>query len=232
VITRVVSFQETPTCLYAYLRLVSEGEETLLGETVAFNTKQSVWTTRYSFKPECMIGFNDRLFTFREGVIYKHSEEAPRLRYYGTNFPMTFDLVSNYDPSKTKFYKAVGIEGDVAADIDFTIEEQTTFLGKAAFSEKERQWFASLPRSVSDNWSNYVFLGVYQTSKQFWLLEFGQWNDTGIWNDDAVWVDYPTAQPVGANGLVFSNLIKTILVSRMYILMFTIQRYTILFCNN
>jgi nuclear transport factor 2 (NTF2) superfamily protein len=206
--TKILTFANTVDCLYDYINVISEGDLTVFGETVAFNTSDNYWTTRYSFKPEMILGFNDKVFTWSNGLLYKHTEDAHRLTFYGTVYPMTMDLISNYDPSKVKFYKAYGIEGNTPVDAQFFTEDQQAFIDDLWMVEKERQWYWFIPRSELASTANYVFVGIYEVLRTFWILEFGTWNDSGVWNDDAFWVDFPTNNPSPtSNAIVLKNKI-------------------------
>jgi len=200
--------EDPATCDYDYATTTAESEE--LGITVAFDYSQNYWTTRYSFIPEGMAFTNDTLFSFKDGFIYKHVEAATPCEYYGVQYNMKIDVVSNYDPSKNKFYKALSVEGTDGGDVVVTTKTQNTTVDVSLWQEIEDELFTFLPRDESaTSWSNYLFIGTLNSVTTLWLLEFGLWQDSLTWIDTKTWVDTPVAGS-GTSALVFDNAINMI----------------------
>jgi hypothetical protein len=202
--------EQEASCEY-WLGVVDLGTLTVKsGETLGYNMDKRYWTTRYSFKPEMMAAANDKLFTWQFGQMYIHDEDALRCNYFGEQYDWGINVISNYDPSKSKFYRALSIEGDANAVVTVTNEDQQTSVSKAMWRRKERLWYSDLPRTSTENsWSNYVFIGRFKELKTLWVLEFGLWNDSLNWIDTKVWVDTPQAG-TGTSALVFYNQINRI----------------------
>lgn len=184
---------------------------TSVGDTISFDYKATHWTTRYSFKPENMVFSNDTFFTFKNGVMYKHSNNATPAYYYGTQYNMIIDVISNYDPSKSKIYKSLSIEGNSTGGVVVTTEDQSTTIYNNMWGKQENEWFTFIPRDESsDSWSNYLFIGTLNAVENLWILEFGKWNDNGVWIDTKYWNDTPVAGSNGSTSLKFNNQINMI----------------------
>lgn len=205
--TNVLELEAMPSCDYNFGQLVDSASDEN-GDTVAYSTKGNYWTTRYSFKPDMMAFASDTLFSFEEGQMYKHSSAATPANFAGTQYTVDIDLAFNYDPVKVKFYKALSVDGNSAAVVYCSNEDQYTNIPLTMWDERERQWYTFVPNDEgSQSWSNYQFIGRFDELETFWILEFGSWNDSATWIDTEVWVDTPIAGAASASGMTFTSRI-------------------------
>ena len=140
--------------------------------TAAYDVTDNVWVTLYSFRPEAVASIDDTMFSFKGGVMYKHSSAAPRSRYYDDATSYTeVEVVSNNDPSMVKSYEAISLEGDSAWAADFSNTDQSTSLLVGDFSQRERNWYAYIPRDSSANTGTSTITALSGSSEVFVLGE-------------------------------------------------------------
>lgn len=140
--------------------------------TAAYDVTDNVWVTLYSFRPEAIASIDDTMFSFKGGVMYKHSSAAFRSRYY--NDPTSYtevEVVSNNEPSMVKSYEAISLEGDSAWAAEFNNTDQSTSLLVGDFSQRERNWYAYIPRDSSANTGASTITALSGSSEVFVLGE-------------------------------------------------------------
>lgn len=137
--------------------------------TVAYDVTENVWNTFYSYRPESIVSVDDTLFTFFAGVMYKHSDSVNRSTYYGTPYNSVVEVISNQNPSMVKSYEAISLEGTNAWAAQITNTDQSTSILVGDFSERERNWYAYVPRDSSANTGTATITALSGSSEVFVL---------------------------------------------------------------
>jgi hypothetical protein len=137
--------------------------------TVSYDVTSNVWNTFYSYRPESIVSVDDTLFTFFAGVMYKHSDAANRSTYYGNPYNSVVEVISNQNPSMVKSYEAISLEGTNAWAADVSNTDQSTSILAADFSERERNWYAYVPRDSSANTGTATITSLSGSSEVFVL---------------------------------------------------------------
>ena len=74
--------------------------------------------------------------------------------FYGENYNPIVSVVSNEDPSATKVYEAISIEGDKApSSVAFTTRtagDQSSSLGNTAFKKMEGKFYSDIPKNAGN----------------------------------------------------------------------------------
>lgn len=137
--------------------------------TVSYDTTNSVWNTFYSYYPESIASIDDTLYTFKNGTIYKHSTAANRSTYYGTAYNSVVEVVSAANPSMVKAYESLSLEGTASWATTLTNTDQSATLLSTDYSERERNWYAYVPRDSSANTGTTTITALSGTSEVFVL---------------------------------------------------------------
>jgi hypothetical protein len=137
--------------------------------TVSYDVTSNVWNTFYSYQPESIVSVDDTLFTFFAGVMYKHSDAANRSTYYGNPYNSVVEVISNQNPSMVKSYEAISLEGTNAWAAEVSNTDQSTSILAADFSERERNWYAYVPRDSSANTGTATITSLSGSSEVFVL---------------------------------------------------------------
>jgi hypothetical protein len=137
--------------------------------TVAYDVEENVWNTKYSYRPEAIVAVDDELYTFKNGVMYAHNSSVSRANYYGQQDSAVVEVVSNANPSMVKSYEAISLEGNSAWSATITNTDQLATILTGDFSERERNWYAYVPRDSSVNTGSSTITQLSGTSEVFTL---------------------------------------------------------------
>jgi len=154
---------------------IGTATETTSGFTVAYDTEDKVWNTRYSYFPERIASLDDTLYTFKAGTMYVHSDAANRATYYRNDgfWPESYgcmvEVISNNNPSMVKSYESVSLEGTDAWAATISNTDQSTSIATTDFSEREREWFAYVNRDTSANTGTSTITALSGSSEVFVL---------------------------------------------------------------
>jgi hypothetical protein len=148
-----------------------------IDDTIAYDMEDKVWNTRYSYLPEAYEHLDNFLYTFKGGFMYRHTESAVRMNYFGDQYTCSLKLVSAFNNSMVKTAEAFSIEGNSPWAFKFstsgqTLSETITVPG-SRLELKESMYYAYVPRvSSSGSSSNWTTIGVVSA--------------TGTWTSGAV----------------------------------------------
>ena len=139
--------------------------EVLTGFNIAFDTSGQKWITRYSYIPEGFEYLKNKFFSFSGGQIYRHGASgATNNRFYGVSGVSMIKVISNFNPSLVKAFDAISLEGNDSWAATANTTDQTTTIATSDFQEKERSYYADIPRdtatTLTTNTSNITTLGV------------------------------------------------------------------------
>jgi hypothetical protein len=152
-----------------YNGAISNVGTTDTGFTVAYDTEDKVWNTRYSYSPERIATLDDTLYTFKAGTMYVHDDTSNRSTYYGVAGGTIVEVISNNNPSMVKSYESLSLEGTDAWATVITNTDQSTSILTTDFSEREREFFAYVPRDTSANVGTSTITSLSGSSEVFVL---------------------------------------------------------------
>jgi hypothetical protein len=142
---------------------------TASGFTAAYDTEDRVWNTRYSYSPERIASLDDTLYTFKAGTMYVHDDTSNRSTYYGVAGGTVVEVISNNNPSMVKSYESLSLEGTDAWATVITNTDQSTSILTTDYSEREREFFAYVPRDTSANVGTSTITSLSGSSEVFVL---------------------------------------------------------------
>jgi hypothetical protein len=137
--------------------------------TAAYDVEENVWNTLYSYRPEAIISVDDALYTFKGGTMYLHSDVYNRATYYGTAAGAVVEVISNQNPSMVKSYEAISLEGNSPWAAAVSNTDQSTSILSSDFDQRERNWYAYVPRDSSANTGTATITALSGTSEVFVL---------------------------------------------------------------
>jgi hypothetical protein len=137
--------------------------------TAAYDINGGVWNTLYSYRPEAIACVDDALYTFKNGTMYLHSDAANRATYYGSAFGAVVEVVSSQNNSMVKAYEALSIEGDSSWAATLSNTDQSTSILVSDFEERERYYYAYIPRDSSANTGTSTITSLSGSSEVFVL---------------------------------------------------------------
>jgi hypothetical protein len=152
-----------------YNGAISNVGTTDTGFTVAYDTEDKVWNTRYSYSPERIASLDDTLYTFKAGTMYVHDDTSNRSTYYGVAGSTIVEVISNNNPSMVKSYESLSLEGTDAWATVISNTDQSTSILTTDYSEREREFFAYIPRDTSANVGTTTITSLSGSSEVFVL---------------------------------------------------------------
>jgi hypothetical protein len=167
-------------------------------DTIAYDTEDKVWNTRYSFIPEAYENMDNYMYTFKDGRMYRHTDAATRNRFYESNYASNLTLISAFNNSMVKVAEALSIEGNSqwSAQVKSTIsqssgfEQRSEFIQLSDYSLKEGMYYASIPMNINT--------GLSPTSNR---TVIGYVAATGTWASGAtITLGNPIVAPFQASG--------------------------------
>lgn len=185
-----------------------KGTGTFENETIAFDTKTSVWNTRYSFIPEAYVHIDGTMYTFKynssnEKILWEHSEDVARNTFYGSQTANDYSMVkvvSSANNSMVKAFEATSIEGNSPWSFTAQTSDQTaTTVSASVMDKRERMYYSNIPKDTLISTGHVYPLGVIDslvsnditfTTKisdipfplggSIYLLDSGSYVDTGL----------------------------------------------------
>jgi hypothetical protein len=73
-------------------------------QTFAFYETENKWVQDYSYVPDLMLKFSDRLFSFKNGSLWEHDTNQTRNSFYGIQYPYQIFFVVNAEFQKEKLW--------------------------------------------------------------------------------------------------------------------------------
>lgn len=113
--------------------------------TLTFSESAKGWQSFYSYKPEKMIGMNNKFYSFKNGRLYVHnSENVGRNFFYGEQYTSKITGVINENPYDVKTFKTFSLDSTAPWDCTFTTDLGSGYIDSEWFSLKEGDYFAHI----------------------------------------------------------------------------------------
>lgn len=118
-------------------------------DTLTFSNKAEGWTSRWSYRPEWMIGLNSTFYSFKGGNLYEHDTNANRTQFYG-NVPSGFSVstVFNQEPTTIKMFKTLALDCTFGLDTIGSTDLDQIQMSKNNYVNKEGEFFSYMRRPV------------------------------------------------------------------------------------
>lgn len=154
--TRIVSGYDPEDNQY-YVTLRQSGS--FNGLTLGYNVSAGVWQSRYTFFPDMYADqngtmysayYNDPANANNAELFFSHDNESAYNTFYGTFGDSVVKIASNSNPSMTKVFNAVSLEGDSANWVANPIVTDLNSSGKSlGFTEKEGSYYSFITRDLN-----------------------------------------------------------------------------------
>lgn len=81
--------------------------------TYSFDPIGNTWENEETYIPEGGVSLNNRLYTFKDGRLWRHNSERSgnRNNFYNTANPTEIVFIANIEPSTVKHFNAINFEG-------------------------------------------------------------------------------------------------------------------------
>jgi hypothetical protein len=120
-------------------------------DTITYSETSQGWTSRWSYRPEWMVGLNSIFYSFKGGSLYQHDANIVRTRFYNTTDGFSIKTIINQSPMESKMYKSLALDSTHPLNVTGSTDLDTVYMNVSQFSKKEGDFFAYIRRPVSDN---------------------------------------------------------------------------------
>jgi hypothetical protein len=130
-------------------------------DSVAFSEKMNTWTSFYTFRPETMMYMYKDLYSFKNGIMYKHNSSNVQNLFYNSFNPSQLVFVSNQSPSSKKVYNSISLEGDAPWSVPLleTPSGQQSYILDSDFDEREGFYYSDVYFDVNTPVENAILEG-------------------------------------------------------------------------
>jgi len=97
-------------------------------KTLSFDGTVSGWTTFFSYKPDKIFSLRDKLYTIKNGSLWRHYSEDPtslRGNFYNVNTPSSITFILNPQVTNSKTFKTISYEGSNGWQVDSIVSDST-----------------------------------------------------------------------------------------------------------
>jgi len=74
------------------------------GRTITFNEKENKWVQQWSWSPELMVKFVDKLFTFLDGILWQHNTNPVLNNFFGVQYSAQIAFIANDEYEVNKLW--------------------------------------------------------------------------------------------------------------------------------
>ena len=127
--------------------------------TLTYSPQGDGWTSFHSYHPDWMIGMSSRFYTFKNGNLYIHNDQAAtKNTFYGSFTPSEVTMVFNQDPLSAKMFKTLEQETNYPWETFITTDMSTGYMEDNYFQLKEGDYFTYIRRE--ENQTNLDLLSA------------------------------------------------------------------------
>lgn len=127
-------------------------------DTLTFSNKSQGWTSRWSYRPEWMIGLNSSFYTFKNGDLYQHDINQNHTEFYGNIDGFSVTTILNESPMEVKMFKTLAIDGTTGLDVEGYTDLDDVEMFKDQFKKKEGKFYSYIRRP--ENQVDYELLST------------------------------------------------------------------------
>jgi hypothetical protein len=134
-------------------------------DTLTYSNTSQGWTSRWSYRPEWMIGLNNSFYTFYEGDLYLHDSNTQRTLFYGVQGGFKISTVINQSPTEIKMFKTLALDSTHALEAKGSTDLDQIYMSSSSFVNKEGEWYSYMRRL--DNQFNYDLISAQGVGNVF-----------------------------------------------------------------
>lgn len=130
---------------------------------LVWKEKSKGFPNYYQVSPDYILGANNNLFMWKDGVMYKTDETNSRNSMLGSRLVSKIVFFQNISPDKTKVLHSISLESSHAFDVWIKTKLGEAFIPKEYFEKKEDFWYSEVMGNTNGviEQSSYFGLGHY-----------------------------------------------------------------------
>ncbi len=118
-------------------------------DTLTFSDKAEGWTSRWTYRPEWMMGLNSSFYSFKNGNLYKHDTNLNRTTFYNTTGGFSISTVINQSPTEIKMFKTLALDCTHPLNFVGYTDLDDAQMSMSQFVNKEGEWYSYMRRPVN-----------------------------------------------------------------------------------
>lgn len=122
----------------------------MIQDTLTFSNKSQGWASRWSYRPEWMIGLNSSFYTFKNGNLYQHDINQNHTEFYGNIDGFSVTTILNESPMEIKMFKTLAIDGSTGLNVEGYTDLDEVAMVKDQFQKKEGKFYSYIRRPQND----------------------------------------------------------------------------------
>lgn len=150
-------------------------EYTPTSTVVTFKEDVKGWQTRKSFdNVEGLISLNNRLYTFKEGLLWEHgTSDSVRVNFYGVQYDSSINLLINAQPNSIKSYNTLNYSGTKSREYVYSNNTYTDI----SIAEVKSAGIIPTSSSLSETgwYTKYIETDVQKGGVDQFLNKEGKW---------------------------------------------------------
>jgi hypothetical protein len=117
-------------------------------DTITFSDKSEGWTSRWTYRPEWMIGLNSSFYSFKDGNLYKHNTNINRTTFYNIIGGFSISTVINQAPTEIKMFKTLALDSTHSLNFAGYTDLDDAQMSMSQFVNKEGEWYSYMRRPI------------------------------------------------------------------------------------
>lgn len=127
-------------------------------DTLTFSNKSQGWASRWTYRPEWMVGLNSSFYSFKNGNLYQHDINQNHTQFYGTIGGFSVSTIFNESPVEIKMFKTLAIDGSTGLNVSGYTDLDEIHMYKDQFQKKEGKFYSYVRRP--QNQLNYDLIST------------------------------------------------------------------------
>jgi len=119
-------------------------------DTLTFSNKSQGWASRWSYRPDWMIGLNSSFYSFKNGNLYQHDINQTHTEFYGNIDGFSVSTIFNESPVEIKMFKTLAIDGSTGLNVTGYTDLDQVEMSIDQFKKKEGKFYAYLRRPQNE----------------------------------------------------------------------------------
>ena len=118
-------------------------------DTLTFSNTSEGWSSRWTYRPEWMVGLNNTFYSFKRGNLYQHDTNSQRTVFYGDPAYYSISTIINQSPTEIKMFKTLALDSTLALDVTGYTDLDQMEMDISQFVNKEGEWYSYIRRPIN-----------------------------------------------------------------------------------
>ena len=127
---------------------------------LTFKEKSKGLPNKFTFEPDFMIHANNELYSWKNGIMYKHNQTELANDFYGIRYDSKLKLIVNHQFGYEKIFKALGLYSTHSWLVKLKTRLSSRQIPKDSFRKINDHFYSEIMGDTSDNIENNSIFGI------------------------------------------------------------------------